>query len=79
MVGMFGMPGHLELLLVAVLGLGCIGVVVALVVLVAYLNKGKQSPRGRNLVQCPDCQRSISPSAVSCPHCGRPNDTVKGK
>jgi zinc-ribbon domain len=25
------------------------------------------------LVKCPDCGNEISPSAPSCPHCGRPN------
>lgn len=25
-----------------------------------------------NLIQCPDCKKMISPSAVSCPNCGRP-------
>ena len=25
-----------------------------------------------NLIQCPDCKKLISPSAVSCPGCGRP-------
>ena len=25
-----------------------------------------------NLVKCPDCQKSVSVAAVSCPNCGRP-------
>ena len=24
----------------------------------------------KTLIQCPACAREISPSAVSCPHCG---------
>lgn len=25
-----------------------------------------------NLIQCPMCEREISPNAISCPHCGEP-------
>lgn len=29
------------------------------------------------LTKCQDCAREISPSARSCPHCGRPNEEVE--
>lgn len=30
-----------------------------------------------NLARCPDCKRHVSPSALSCPHCGRPGPFAK--
>lgn len=34
------------------------------------------APPNPNLRQCPDCWRSISIRAVTCPHCGRPANPV---
>lgn len=27
-------------------------------------------------VNCPDCGKEVSPSAKTCPHCGKPNKAV---
>ena len=68
---MVGMPGHLELLIIAFL---LIPVVIAVVVLVVVLRgrKNQQYYDPGNLVPCPDCQHGVSMRAQTCPHCGAP-------
>ena len=64
------MPGPWEL---AIIGLVCLvplaGVVVLIVVLYRDLSSSDSNP---NLEPCPDCGRSASIHATSCPHCGCP-------
>jgi len=31
------------------------------------------------LITCPDCEQQISPSAATCPNCGRPMSAMTGK
>ena len=72
MFALFGI-GIFELLLILlVLAMGVGSIVVALVV-AGVIGKSKQK---QNLIQCPDCQRMISPSAKVCPHCGRPAEAT---
>ena len=30
-----------------------------------------------DLINCPDCNKEISPRATACPHCGAPNETAE--
>ena len=68
-VGMFGMPGIFELLIIGVM-LG-VPILVAVVAMTAS-NKRKQSLDSGNLVPCPDCHHGVSTRAQTCPHCGAP-------
>jgi hypothetical protein len=63
--------GPLELLIVlGLLGLLAVGVVIAVVVILAASKKGGSA--NPNLFPCPDCGRQVSRLAKSCPNCGRP-------
>jgi len=68
----FFLPGPMEL----VLGLLCLGVLVAIVMLAVMLSasqKGRSDPAANpNLFPCPDCGHFASRRAPSCPQCGRP-------
>ena len=65
---MFGV-GPTELILLALLGLGCLGVALAgVIALVVGLRRGNQQPR---LVGCPQCGRNVLPEAATCPNCGQ--------
>jgi hypothetical protein len=68
----FFSPGPMEI----VLGLLCLGSLVAMVVLVVVLATSQKGRGGAaanpNLYPCPDCGRFVSRQAPSCPHCGRP-------
>lgn len=69
MTGAFiGMPGHFELLIIAVL---IIPAVIAAVVFFVVL-RGSKGPSSHNLVACPDCHQGVSMRAQQCPHCGAP-------
>ena len=70
----FGMPGHLELLILSFLCLAFI--VVPLGVVLGALIWSRR--RNAHLPQCPDCGRRVSPVAESCPGCGRPLKAVDG-
>ena len=73
---MFGAPGLIEMLII---GLMCLGpVVAAIVAIVVISRKGGSSlnatppPSNVRLTVCPDCSQSVSARAESCPHCGCP-------
>jgi hypothetical protein len=68
MLGFYGMPGPLELLILLFV---CGGPVIAALVLVYFLVLRPQKPQG-NLVPCPDCGHYVSPAAKTCPNCGAP-------
>lgn len=36
----------------------------------------EQQPPPKKLIQCPMCEKDVSPHATACPHCGHP---LKGK
>jgi hypothetical protein len=59
-----------------VLGLLCLGVLAAIVVLVVVLSMLRKGRGGAainpNLYPCPDCGRLVSRQAPDCPQCGRP-------
>jgi len=57
-------------LILLVLGLFCLAIPVAVVLVVVML--ARQRPSGPNLVVCPDCHGRVSRLAPTCPHCGRP-------
>ena len=64
MFAAFGMPGHLELLILALLGLFFVGVPVLIVVIVLAANRRRQQS-----TECPKCGK-MSPPSDFCPHCG---------
>lgn len=68
----FFLPGLMEI----ILGLLCLGVLVAIVMLAVVLSasqKGRSDPAvNPNLFPCPDCGHFASRRAPSCPQCGRP-------
>ena len=35
-------------------------------------------PKKSNLIRCPDCKRTLSRSAATCPHCGCPIVSIPG-
>ena len=69
MLAAFGMPGHLELIILGLLCLFTIGVPV-LVVVVLQLTKGKRATR-QSAIPCPHCGMLAEPTNC-CPHCGNP-------
>jgi hypothetical protein len=69
LLGFFGI-GPLELIiLLFLLALLTVGVGGAIAVAVIVSRKSQANP---SLTSCPDCQRSVSRIAVTCPGCGRP-------
>ena len=67
MLAFFGMPGILEIVLL----LMCLAVFSGIVILVLVLATRRPSATP-NLYPCPDCGRSVSVHADSCPQCGCP-------
>ena len=67
MLAWFGMPGHLELLILGFLCLTFIGVPIGIVIGVIVWSRHRDA----HLPQCPDCGRRVSPLAESCPGCGQ--------
>jgi len=66
----FGMPGHLEMIILGLMCLGALAVIVVVVVVVVLTTrKGSANP---NLYPCPACGQTVSLDAESCPHCGHP-------
>jgi len=71
MIGFFGMPGIIELLILALLVLVPLVVVLIVLGLSKRANDGEY-PMNPNLAPCPDCGQQVSIHADTCPHCGRP-------
>lgn len=67
-------PGILEILIILGI-LGAVAVGVILVIVSATRRTGGAPSDNPNLRPCPDCGRSVSIRATTCPHCGGP---VKG-
>ena len=65
----FWTPGPLEIIIIGVIGLVPVAIIVALVALMRYRNGSVNNP---NLKPCPDCGRSVSLRAKTCPQCGGP-------
>ncbi|MEQ8787348.1 MAG: hypothetical protein RIC55_13665 [Pirellulaceae bacterium] len=75
MIAFFGMPGHLELLILGAMLLCAVGVPLGILVVILLVVRSSGAARphsGANLTICPDCGQAISRLAESCPHCGRP-------
>lgn len=70
LLGIAGMPGHFELLIIAVV-FG-IPIVAAVIVIFLVTNKKRQAPAANNLTPCPDCNGAVSVRAQTCPQCGAP-------
>ena len=68
MLAVFGLPGYVEVILLAGMILGMVVVAVVLVVALSRINK-PPAPNP-NLRPCPDCGRLVSIRAKSCPQCG---------
>jgi len=68
---MFAMlsPGPLELIIIAVIGLGMLVVPVVLVVALVAANK-KKGPLAPGSSPCPQCGGWLVPQAKFCHHCG---------
>lgn len=55
------------LLLLGLLGLVCLGVIVAIVL--AAMNM-RRADRGQEVMRCPECGSKVSPIDRHCPQCG---------
>jgi hypothetical protein len=63
--------GVSELLLLGLLGLACVGAIVAgIVVALSASRRGEDSPR--DVMHCPHCRTAVSPLDRYCPSCGQP-------
>lgn len=60
-----------ELLVLGILGIACLAVPVAVLVIVLIKGK-KKTEMHPGMVPCPKCSSAVSPSATSCPACGHP-------
>ncbi len=77
LISFIGMPGPMELILIAMM----LGTPVLVVVLILFvIKKGVENATRKNrdqyannpnLFPCPDCGRYVSRLAPSCPQCGR--------
>lgn len=70
MLAMFGMPGHLELLIIGLIGSMVIGVPIIIVFIAMWVSRSglQSSPK-----PCPKCGM-LAPEHGFCPHCGAPVD-----
>ncbi len=68
MFAFFGMPGPIELLIIAFV---CGAPVIAAIILVYFLVIRPKQAVG-DLIPCPDRGHHVSPRAESCPNCGAP-------
>ena len=69
----FFAPGPIELIIIAVVVLGIVGVILAAVMIPLVVSKKNRSDvaTNPNLFPCPDCGHWVSRQAPSCPQCGR--------
>ena len=67
-MGGIGVPEILALLLVVAV----IGVVILFVLRGARAVLRAGAPDGPNTAPCPDCKKTVSRRASTCPHCGAP-------
>lgn len=70
MFAFFGMPGHIELLFLALFVVVPV-VTVLLVLRLKIRGNNGAYPGNPNVAPCPDCGHQVSIHAVTCPHCGR--------
>ena len=72
-----GMPGPLEIIIILLVGLMCVGVTVALVVAVFTIGR-KSGPATPDSPPCPNCGSHVVPGARFCHQCGSSLQEQKG-
>jgi len=71
MISYFGMPGPMELLIILVTGLVCLGVPVAALVAVFMIAR-KSGGSGSDAPPCSNCGSHVVPGGRFCHQCGNP-------
>jgi hypothetical protein len=66
-----GFPGPLELIIILLMGLVCIGVPVVLLIVILAVAR-RSSPATPDSPPCPHCGTHVVPGARFCHQCGRP-------